>query len=163
MIVASTSRLCGIGNRVVRSIVRIILRYYSKHHTPHTTHTMSKEQISATVDDDVKEFLQQDSVNASGLINELVKDYMNGGDDVLEFRKRQVESEYRDLASRAKRKLEEFNRLEEKQKVEINDTVHEAVEIIGGPISDVQAEHWADKADMSVEEFKDEYNNAREQ
>lgn len=74
---------------------------------------MSKETISATVDPEVAECLDQPHVNTSGLVNDLLKDYFeNGGSDVREFRKQQVRSQYEELASRARMKLEEYNELQ---------------------------------------------------
>lgn len=75
---------------------------------------MSKDRISATVDEDVAEYLDQDHINTSGLVNRLLKQYISGGrtdEQIREFRKQQVKSEYKDAANRARRKLQEFNEL----------------------------------------------------
>lgn len=76
---------------------------------------MTKERISASVEPDVAEYLQRDTVNASGLINKLVKRHMQGGaseNEIREFRKRQVQSEYEALLDQARRKAEEYQELE---------------------------------------------------
>jgi len=79
---------------------------------------MTKERLTVSVDEDVAEYLQQESVNASGLVNKLVTNYLNGGgntDEILEFRKEQVRSDYEELAARARRKIEELNELERRE------------------------------------------------
>lgn len=78
---------------------------------------MSKNVRSVSVDEEVDEYLGREGVNASELVNKLVKEYMNGGGDneLLEFRKQQVKSEYQQLATQTRQKLNEFNRLEEQQ------------------------------------------------
>lgn len=76
---------------------------------------MSKQNISASVDEDVADYLGQDHVNASGLINRLVKQHMNGASkEVLrEFRRKQLLEEVDDLESRAERKRKEAEKLAE--------------------------------------------------
>jgi len=68
-----------------------------------------------TLDPDLDEYLSQPSVNASALVNSLLRQYVkNGGElgSIREFRLQQLESEYEDLANRARRKLEEYNELQ---------------------------------------------------
>lgn len=75
-----------------------------------------KERISASVDREVADYLGQDHVNASGLINQLVSRYMNGGGEgemLRELRMQQLEDEYKDAASTAARKLKSLNQLRE--------------------------------------------------
>lgn len=94
---------------------------------------MSKENISASVDPEVAEYLSQDHVNASGLINDLVKRHMNGGstDDLLrEFRIQQLEDEFKDKAASARRKLEERNRLLEAQERDEEESQNDLVEFV---------------------------------
>lgn len=77
---------------------------------------MSKEARTVTIDPDLDEYLSQPGVNASSLVNSLLRQYVeNGGElgDVRQFRLQQLESEYEDLADRARRKLEEYNELKE--------------------------------------------------
>lgn len=76
---------------------------------------MPKQNVSATVDEDVADYLSQDHVNASGLINQLVKRHMNGESEELlrEFRRKQLEEEAEELSSRAERKREEAEKLAE--------------------------------------------------
>jgi chromosome segregation ATPase len=57
---------------------------------------MSKERISASVDPEVDAYLSRETVNASGLINQLVKQQMSAGDDskqLLQLRLEQINSE----------------------------------------------------------------------
>ena len=75
---------------------------------------MSKVNISATVDEDVEAFLSQDHVNASGLINDLVRRYMDGGDEkgaMLRLREEQLKSELEALSQQQEAKRKELDRL----------------------------------------------------
>ena len=77
---------------------------------------MSKERISASVEPSVAEYLSQDHVNASGLINDLVKRHMAGGldkDQLREFRRQQIESEIESLRSQLETKQSELQAVEE--------------------------------------------------
>lgn len=79
---------------------------------------MGKERISATVDEDVGAFVSQDHINTSGLINDLLREYMNAGGDkdaISQFRIQQLEEEAEDLSERAERKREKAEKLKEKQ------------------------------------------------
>lgn len=78
---------------------------------------MSKERRTVTLEPKVDDYLAREGVNASELVNKLVRHHMNGGGDneLLEFRKQQVKSEYQQLATQTRQKLNEFNRLEEQQ------------------------------------------------
>jgi len=61
---------------------------------------MSKENISATVDQPVSRFVQQDHINTSGLVNRLLKNYINGNESdlkMLELREEQLQGDIQDL------------------------------------------------------------------
>lgn len=76
---------------------------------------MTKKRKTFSVDEDVYEYLQQEHVNASGLVNSLVKQHRKGGvtDDVIrEFRRQQVESEMESLEEQLSQKESELQRLE---------------------------------------------------
>ena len=76
---------------------------------------MSKERRTVSLEEAVDDYLGRDGVNASELVNSLVKQHMEGGrseDQIREFRKRQLKSEYEDLVGRARSKLERYNELE---------------------------------------------------
>jgi len=76
---------------------------------------MSKKRTSLSLDPEVADYLQQDRVNASGLVNNLVKQYMEGADQkaMQELRKRQLREEYESLVDRARRKYERYEQLDE--------------------------------------------------
>lgn len=100
---------------------------------------MSKQNISATVDEEVGDYLSQDHVNASGLINQLVQKHMNGDSEELlrEFRRKQLLEEAEDLDSRAERKRKEAEKLaevNEKQEKERQAEIGEVVAEIGGDV-----------------------------
>jgi hypothetical protein len=97
----------------------------------------NKTNVSAYVDEEVADYLKQDHVNASGLINDLVKKHMNGdSEDVLrEFRRQQLIEEAKDLKNRAERKEEEAEKLaevneqqEEERRDELETVAEELVE-----------------------------------
>lgn len=75
---------------------------------------VSKPNISATVDEDVHEFLQQDHINISGLVNRCLREYMNTGGDVSavrDLRIQQLEDDAADLQNRAENKRERAEEL----------------------------------------------------
>lgn len=84
---------------------------------------MSKQRRAVSLDESVDEYLGREGINASQLVNKLVKRHMNGGaseDEIREFRRKQVKSEYEELASRARRKLEEYNELQDRENREVS-------------------------------------------
>lgn len=94
---------------------------------------MAKERTSLSLDPDVAAYLQQESVNASGLVNQLVKRHMNGGEDgdaIREFRIRQLEDEAEELASREQRKREQVEKLRELKQEEQNERESEMKDAI---------------------------------
>jgi chromosome segregation ATPase len=75
---------------------------------------MSKKNISATVDEDVERFLSQEHINTSGLINDLVSQYMQGGTEqaaMLRLREEQLRSELEALKQQRESKRKELERL----------------------------------------------------
>jgi len=80
---------------------------------------MSKQNISASVDEDVAGYLSQEHINASGLINDLVKQYMDGGSEqaaILRLREEQLRSEIEALSQQEEAKRQELNRLADSRK-----------------------------------------------
>jgi len=72
---------------------------------------MSKDRISATVDESVSEQLERDSINASGLVNKLLKQYFASGgqsQDMLKLRERQLLSDIESLESKLATKQDEL-------------------------------------------------------
>ena len=95
---------------------------------------MSKERRTVTLESEVNDYLAQDHVNASGLVNDLVKRHMNGDDTdgaIREFRIRQLEEEAEEYASRAERKRTEAERLKQaatEKKAEKREDLNKAIE-----------------------------------
>lgn len=127
---------------------------------------MGKKNVSATVDEDVYEFLQQDHINNSGLINRCLREYMNTGGDVSavrDLRIRQLEDEANDLESRAENKRERADELrQELQKTEANEKteqrkrVLEGAEMIPADPSHPFVQQHADDVDMTPKELAEE-------
>jgi len=68
---------------------------------------MSKENISATVDPEVAQYLNREGINTSGKINKLVKQEMNAGTSerqMLELRQEQLQGDIEDLENRLETK-----------------------------------------------------------
>ena len=130
---------------------------------------MSKERTSLSLDPEVAEYLRQDHVNASGLVNSLVEKHMNGGaseDMIREFRIRQVESELNNLEEQAQRKEEELDKLkeiDEERQDEISEIIEEAQKALSripNPTIDNPAvKNWAEKCDMEPAELLREIDN----
>jgi len=124
---------------------------------------VSKQNVSATVDDDVYEFLQQEHINTSGLINRCLKEYMNTGGDVSavrDLRIQQLEDEAADLASRASKKRERAEELREaletKQEEAAEETLQDILDDAANTPADPTHPHvvdHADAADMTPEEL----------
>lgn len=76
---------------------------------------MTKERRAVSIDEDVDEYLDQPHVNASGLVNDLVKRHMNGDveDGIREYRIRQLREEADEYETRAERKREQAEKLRE--------------------------------------------------
>lgn len=77
---------------------------------------MSKERRAVSLDPEVDAYLAREEVNASGLVNDLVKRHMNGdaGTDALrELRREQLRSEIESLEADAERKREELETINE--------------------------------------------------
>lgn len=121
-----------------------------------------KERQSVTVDPEVKTYLQRDDVNASGLINKLVKMKMGEeaiNEEILKMRIEMEKTAYKQDAQSARNHLEQYNRLKERLKEHQENTTNvldEAEEHLSyhqlyedsNPV-----EFWAEKADMTKDEF----------
>ena len=122
----------------------------------------NKENISATVDPDVSDYVGQDSVNTSGLVNQLLKQHMNGGADegqILDFRIQQVRSEIEELEGRLDRKREELGELQDRRSEQVetkDDVVAEASSVLSREDLEYKNQkvgYWADQAGMTKEEL----------
>lgn len=122
---------------------------------------MAKKRTSISLEEETYQYLQQDSINASQLVNKLIKQHMNCGADqqqVLEFRIQQVESQLEDFQSRAERKQNELEELrkrrEEHREQKQNEQeqlladAEEALEGVPKQPDNPAVENWADKLNM---------------
>jgi len=85
---------------------------------------VSKERRAVSLDAEVDAYLARDEVNASGLVNDLVKRHMNGdagAEAMRELRERQIRSEIESHESQAEQKREELQRLQEVAEEEADD------------------------------------------
>jgi len=127
---------------------------------------VSKERISATVDPENAEFLDQEHINTSGLINKLVEQYRTGGaaDDVIrDFRIEQLEDEADDAEKKAERKRRRVAELKaaksETEERERDSILEAAADIPASPEHPWVIEH-ADELDMTMDELKEEIKEA---
>lgn len=131
------------------------------------------ERLVAEIDPDLKELVKADQRTIKEIVEAaLWREFGGTRKSALERRieekKRRVsmvESEKNERERELQQEREELEALRQKYnstETQAQRVAREAFDVIGGPISDVQAEHWADKADMSVEEFKEEYKEARQ-
>lgn len=123
---------------------------------------MSKKRTSLSVDEDVKMYLSQDSVNASGLVNQLVKQRMSGADGnkrMLELRLEQLNSEISDLENRLEHKENERAVIREKlteHRTEREEKLDEAAETLEPRQlvpDNLAVQRFADELDMSFEQL----------
>lgn len=126
---------------------------------------MSKDTTSMSLEDDVLSYLQQDSVNASGLVEQLVRNHIAGpgGDqEILRMRKQQIESELQSLSEREhqlENELELINSRLESQEEKRERIFAQAINTLD-PVTlhDINPAitNWAEKAGMDPESFLDE-------
>jgi cell division FtsZ-interacting protein ZapD len=132
---------------------------------------MSKERSTFSLDPEVNEFLQQDHVNASGLVNKLVKQHMNGGadEDILrEFRIQQLESELNQIESQQEQKRKELEKLRqidqnksEEQQQQLEEARDELAETPKDP-ENPAIQNWAEKLGLTAAELIDELEGDNE-
>jgi len=139
---------------------------------------MAKENISATVDPEVAEFLSKSTVNASGVVNRAVKREMgildSNDNEMLKLRLEQIREEREDLENRAERKAELEKRLERRVESEEQERKTRRQEVVDRCVkkwaylpesADTEAvKVQAEKAGMEPEAFyeavKEEFENA---
>lgn len=123
---------------------------------------MSKERRTVSLDPEVDEHLAKDGVNASELVNSLVKSHADAGGNeraMLELREQQLESELADLESRTERKRQELQQVRDRldeTRDEREQIVTEARNTLTRIPDDPENEaiqNWAEKAGMSPEAF----------
>lgn len=133
---------------------------------------MPKQNISASVDEDVHEFVSQDHINTSGLVNQLIREYMGGGsmnDFVYEFRRQQLLEDADDLSERADQKRQRAEALAEKmseaeaeqREAEYDDAIEGASNVPADPENSYVRDH-AEQFDMTPEEFAREISETHD-
>lgn len=125
---------------------------------------MTKRRRSVSLEPDVHDYLSREEVNASALVNELVRRHMDGGMEdaaVLRLRKQQVESEVDHLKARTENKVEELEKLESKLESCTNQQ-QQKLEEVRAILDDVPADptnpavqNHAENLDMTPEELLD--------
>jgi len=125
---------------------------------------MSKERRTVSLDGDVENYLSSEGVNASQLVNKLVKNHATAGGDkkaMLEIREEQLLSDINELENRKETKVDELQRVREQLdgfKSEVDWVVEEAVEKLDDvpwEPTNPAIENWASKAEVSPDEFID--------
>jgi len=124
-----------------------------------------KERVSASVDPEVAEYLKQNRVNASGLINDLVKQHQSTGGTkaaMLELRHDQVKSEVENLHNQLQAKRKELDRIET-QLSELQerdeDTLDEATDKMSPGDFETNAlkvSYWTDETGLTEEQLREE-------
>lgn len=125
---------------------------------------MTKRRRSVSLEPDVHDYLSREEVNASALVNELVRRHMEGGMEdtaVLRLRKEQVKSEVDHLKARTENKMDELEQLENKlescenQQQEELEEVREILEEVPHDPTNPAVKAKADNLDMTPEELLD--------
>lgn len=123
---------------------------------------MSKERRTVSLDEDVDEFLGSEGVNASELVNKLVKNHASAGGDkqsMLELREEQLKSDISSLEGRVESKREELEAVQEQlsqYRDKREDRLQEAAESVKHVVlepGNPAVENWAAKLDMTEREF----------
>lgn len=125
---------------------------------------MTKRRRSVSLEPDVHDYLSREEVNASALVNELVRRHMDGGMEdaaVLRLRKEQVKSEVDHLKARTENKIKELEKLDDKlesctqQHRKQLEEVREILEGIPREPTNPAVQTQAEKLDMTPEELLD--------
>lgn len=132
---------------------------------------MSKKNVSATIDPEVAQYLDQEHINKSATINKALKSIMGIDEDeeqILNYRIQQVESELEELRQRTRNKERELETLKSRRndiESEREGVIEEAAEVLGqGDHSpkDRPVQYWASEAGVSENELIErieEYHN----
>lgn len=123
---------------------------------------MSRERISATVEPNVKEYLEKDQINASGLINKLLKQHFQAGGDneeMLQLRKEQLQSEieqHKSSIGTLENELEKVNErldtIREEKQTDLEEAM-EVLETVPWQIDNPAIQTHAEELDMSPEDL----------
>lgn len=125
---------------------------------------MTKSRRTVSLDEENDQYLDADGINASSLVNRLVRSYRSAGGDetgMLRLREQQLESEVAELESRLEAKRRELDSIRD-QLSTFEDTQQSVLEEAAETISpqarstdNPAVENWANKADLPPEEFLD--------
>jgi len=126
---------------------------------------MSKERRTVTLDPDADDYLNQNGVNASELVNELVKNHMSAGGNrrmMLKLRAEQIRSEISELEGRVETKQAELESIQAELD-ELSDERSDVFDQAAAALSrqdlkdeTSKVEWWADEAGVSTERLKQE-------
>lgn len=121
---------------------------------------VSKHRRSVTLDPDVDDYLDGDGVNASDLVNSLLKRHMTAGGNreaMLELRAEQIRSEITELEGRVETKRQELEQVEadledlRDDRVDVFDRAAEALTERDLLDNTAKVDYWADQADVKGE------------
>ena len=124
-----------------------------------------KERVSASVDPEVAEYLRQNQVNASGLINDLVKQHQSTGGTkaaMLELRHDQVQSEVENLHNQLQAKRKELDRIEtqlnelRERDEDILDDAADKMSPADFETSTLKVSHWTDETGLTEDQLRKE-------
>jgi DNA anti-recombination protein RmuC len=126
---------------------------------------MKKQRRSVSLEPEVHEYLSREEVNASALVNDLVRQHMEGvvkDAAVLRLRKQQVQSEVDHLRARAENKVDELEELEARlessvsqHNAELEESLEKLQRVEHEPTNPAIQKH-AEKLDMTPKELIDE-------
>lgn len=125
---------------------------------------MTKERRTVSLDEEVEEYLASEGVNASELVNKLVKKHASAGGDeraMLELRKEQLQSDINSLGGRIESKEKELERIQARldthnsKEEQILTEAAEALTTTDLRKKNRKVEFWAEQMDLSVSEFVD--------
>lgn len=123
---------------------------------------MSKERRAVTLDPEIDTYLASEGINASQLVNRLVKNHKTAGGDeytMLKLREQQVESEIEELHSRIDAKRDELELIQEQldeYEEEQDELIDEAADAIDPHIrtpDNPAVENWADIVGVTPDEL----------
>lgn len=137
---------------------------------------MSKKRTSISLDPEVKAHLDRDSVNASGLVNKLIKQHFAAGVDddkqLVKLRLEQVVSERETLEDRLQRKRDEEERLRARlESIEAENTAMktDAFDVFDNiapeylTADNTHVERYAAELDVAPDELLSEYRAERDE
>lgn len=123
---------------------------------------MTRERISATVEPNVKEQLEREDVNTSGLVNRLLKQHLQAGGDseeMLLLRKEQLQSEIEQHESSIETLEKQLNQVNERlaqireeQQSDLQEAMH-ILESVPWQKDNPAIQNHAEELDMTPEDL----------